>query len=424
MTTKRPKILEKKSMIDKKYSNSQKLVQSDGSENEIFSDSCVFKHCQSTHGLDNGINFFKFPTKTEEQCNLWLCICNLASINQYKDSYGKLKIDMDKMLICSLHFEKGYPSKDSNDINYVPTLYTSANEPRPIVDEISGKIPMRQPTLRGQKICLVFGCESGTVSNPQLEYFKLPKGNRQQAKIWIEILRISPENLDGVVCSKHFMSGRPSCDEYSVDFKPTFSLDGSDLPSNIQKENLCIIDDCESEIEETEFYHFPKHNKEQCKIWEKRVSRKNGFSSDWKHNPKNDLICWEHFRRNRPNPKETYATYAPVFPASQCNVFASLCIVPGCGSPLRSPFLRFFKLPIKNPAQRLEWIKAIRRNVLKGYDWTVPAKARICEKHFVKGEPSKDRENIDFIPTLLDFRPPDKFLQILKKKANVNFAAD
>ena len=58
MTTKRPKILEKKSMIDKKYSNSQKLVQSDGSENEIFSDSCVFKHCQSTHGLDSSINFF------------------------------------------------------------------------------------------------------------------------------------------------------------------------------------------------------------------------------------------------------------------------------------------------------------------------------------------------------------------------------
>ena len=32
------------------------------------------------------------------------------------------------------------------------------------------------------------------------------------------------------------------------------------------------------------------------------------------------------------------------------------------------------------------------------------------------GEPSKNRDNIDFIPTLLDFRPSDYFLESLQKK--------
>ena len=119
---------------------------------------------------------------------------------------------------------------------------------------------------------------------------------------------------------------------------------------------------------------------------------------------------------NGKSQQETYATYAPVFPESPNNDIASLCMVPGCGSSLKCPFLRFFKLPRKNPAQRLEWLKAIRMKVLKGYDWTPPIKARICEKHFVKGQPSKERDNIDFIPTLLDFRPPDEYLKMLKCK--------
>ena len=89
------------------------FVNSKGNEIAIFSDACVFQHCKSIHGLEAGINFFKFPVKNEEQCNAWLNICNLSS----KPSR------MEKLLMCSLHFSGGYPSKNMNDVNYMPTLY-------------------------------------------------------------------------------------------------------------------------------------------------------------------------------------------------------------------------------------------------------------------------------------------------------------
>ena len=85
-----------------------------GNEIAIFSDACVFQHCESVHGLDAGIIFFKFPVKNEEQCNAWLNICNLSTKSP----------QIEKLLICSLHFFYGYPSKNMNDVNYLPTLYT------------------------------------------------------------------------------------------------------------------------------------------------------------------------------------------------------------------------------------------------------------------------------------------------------------
>ena len=49
---------------------------------------------------------------------------------------------------------------------------------------------------------MVFGCDSGSISHPQFDYFQLPKRNLQQAKLWVTVLRICPDDLDGVVCSK------------------------------------------------------------------------------------------------------------------------------------------------------------------------------------------------------------------------------
>ena len=81
--------------------------------------------------------------------------------------------------------------------------WNSKSKPSPSVEKTkSAKLPRRQPSIRGQKLCLVFGCDSGSISHPQFNYFKIPKRNLQQAKVWVNALRICPGDLDGVVCSK------------------------------------------------------------------------------------------------------------------------------------------------------------------------------------------------------------------------------
>ena len=69
----------------------------------------------------------------------------------------------------------------------------------------------------------------------------------------------------------------------------------------------------------------------------------NGYPQNWKHNPAKDLICGEHFNRRRPNIRKGFPNFAPCF-AINSEKMNGLCSVPGCGSPLFSPYLRFFKV--------------------------------------------------------------------------------
>ena len=69
----------------------------------------------------------------------------------------------------------------------------------------------------------------------------------------------------------------------------------------------------------------------------------NGYPQNWKHNPAKDLICGEHFNRRRPNIRKGFPNFAPCF-ATNSEKMNGLCSVPGCGSPLFSPYLRFFKV--------------------------------------------------------------------------------
>jgi hypothetical protein len=63
-------------------------------------------------------------------------------------------------------------------------------------------------------------------------------------------------------------------------------------------------------------------------------------------------------------------------------------------------------------AQRIEWIKAIRRRSLRGLEWNLPINAKICEKHFPYGIPSADKSQPGFVPTLFPKRNNSKFLQV------------
>jgi hypothetical protein len=73
--------------------------------------------------------------------------------------------------------------------------------------------------------------------NPELTFFKLPRKHKIQAKAWVEVLNVKTilgqtwiqQLFDGVICSKHFLDGKPSNNPSSVDYTPSFALDGFDV---------------------------------------------------------------------------------------------------------------------------------------------------------------------------------------------------
>jgi hypothetical protein len=57
--------------------------------------------------------------------------------------------------------------------------------------------------------------------------------------------------------------------------------------------------------------------------------------------------------------------------------------------------IRVFRIPADR-SRRSAWIKAMSRK-----NWTPYSRDVVCSKHFVSGEPSTFREDVDYRPTLL-----------------------
>jgi hypothetical protein len=114
-------------------------------------DNCIVKHCISVNGVTPKVKFYQFPVgKTQQTQRVdWLNAVKLGNVSMLKP---------DRFVICSLHFKNGHPSFDSMDPDYVPNQYTEAADPRPKEDFV--KLPKREPSVRGQHICMAYGCEA------------------------------------------------------------------------------------------------------------------------------------------------------------------------------------------------------------------------------------------------------------------------
>ncbi|XP_062602798.1 THAP domain-containing protein 2-like [Saccostrea cucullata] len=84
--------------------------------------------------------------------------------------------------------------------------------------------------------------------------------------------------------------------------------------------------------------------------------------------------------------------------------------------------IKFYRIP-KDPHLRAKSVSAIKRD-----DWEPNDHSRICSKHFINGQPSRDPINPDFVPTIFSHRPvPESILQekvqrhqrLLDRKENI-----
>ena len=74
------------------------------------------------------------------------------------------------------------------------------------------------------------------------------------------------------------------------------------------------------------------------------------------------------------------------------------CAAIGCSSYGGMKWLQFFRFPKRNPESRDLWINALRP--YHGSEWLPKPTSVLCSKHFVTGQQSKSRLDINYAPTL------------------------
>ncbi|ELU17812.1 hypothetical protein CAPTEDRAFT_194947 [Capitella teleta] len=65
----------------------------------------------------------------------------------------------------------------------------------------------------------------------------------------------------------------------------------------------------------------------------------------------------------------------------------------------------FHMFPVDSE-RRKRWTDAVGRILADGSPWAPLANSVLCGNHFVQGRPSKDADNVDYIPTQFDFSVP------------------
>jgi len=86
------------------------------------------------------------------------------------------------------------------------------------------------------------------------------------------------------------------------------------------------------------------------------------------------------------------------------------CCIVGCsarrGRESRKAGIRMFRIPSCR-RRRAVWLRSISRNLWEPKKWD-----RVCNRHFVSGEPSDDPDDIDYRPTL--------FMKVCKSDKSVD----
>ncbi|XP_040567995.2 uncharacterized protein [Lepeophtheirus salmonis] len=79
----------------------------------------------------------------------------------------------------------------------------------------------------------------------------------------------------------------------------------------------------------------------------------------------------------------------------------SYCVAKSCyHNQLRDKDFKFFKFPRSNPIQRDLWVKSVDRTHRDGTVWTPTSSSLLCSAHFVSGQWSRSKFDVDYVPTI------------------------
>ena len=92
------------------------------------------------------------------------------------------------------------------------------------------------------------------------------------------------------------------------------------------------------------------------------------------------------------------------------------CCVPECKSKTGHVEFKFFRVSKADQSMAEKWTKAINKKNPDGSLWHPTSNSRICGRHFQGGEPNKNSDEMNAIPTLY-LPEPDPIPEQNKDKA-------
>ena len=296
-------------------------------------------------------------------------------------------------------------------------------------------------TKRPSRRCAVSSCEITNKSVPKRSFFSFPSVNKNYEKtdLWIKAVQEvnGPTwfpNVSSFICCDHFVNGQHSPTRTDVNYVPTvfpviinnkmignsnFKKIITNVKANVKTEpEDNAMDDEASEnvsdeksdlpqiamvIKPSEFLKIEQNmqeNENETKVGTNKII---GSQKKLNHLNSHKLSRPEIIRSKSPSKLAT---------SRRCSVLK--CSVTSLSTPKRS----FFSFPSvnKNSEKLLLWIEAVRKVncAHPSHTWAPNNNSKICSDHFVSGQHSHSKYDVDYVPTL--------FPEIRNNECDSNFS--
>ena len=171
---------------------------------------CVVAGCKHRAGTENCSRHLVLQKKHPKRENLWI-----QAIRKNREDNDWMPVP--KSMICGCHFEGGTPSRATDDLNYVPTIF-------PVTDKKAKKRPAPDGSY-----CIVVGCKHKAGRENCSPYLVLQtlEHTRRRSNLWIQAIRKNRQDHNWMpdkgtrICGCHFVGGTPSNTVEDLNYVPT-----------------------------------------------------------------------------------------------------------------------------------------------------------------------------------------------------------
>ena len=267
----------------------------------------------------------------------------------------------------------------------------------------------------GGLLCCAKDCSSRQGKGDDVAFFKFPRRNRNQFDLWAKAVQrgsdFSPNFSSTVICSLHFVSGRPSNRDDEQDYVPTVFPSASTHKITKVKTERPRVPKNQTRI------FFPKMKKEKqtkvaiglkAKRKQKQLAQvivPKIKKKTMKQVAKEELVTY----LKQEIGDETISSEQKLKRSNRSSFSGALyCCVLGCFNNThftKTKGINFFRFPKRNIEQRASWIANVARMDENGTPWFPRKASVVCSEHFVSGKPSPTRTEQDYAPS--KFPPAD-----------------
>ena len=278
-------------------------------------------------------------------------------------------------------------------------------------------------TKRPSRRCAVSRCDITNKSVPKRSFFVFPSVNKNHEKtdLWIKAVQEvnGPTwfpNVSSFICSDHFVNGQHSPTRTDVNYIPTLfpviinnkMIGNSNFKKIIPNVNLRTEPEDTMDVEASENVSDEKSDLSQIAMVIK-PSKFLKIEYNMQENENETKVGTNKIMGNQKklNHLNSHKRSRPEIIRSKLNekLTSRRCSVLKCSvTNLSTPKRSFFSFPSvnKNSEKLLLWIEAVRKVncTHPNHTWAPNNNSKICSDHFVSGQHSHSKYDVDYVPTL------------------------